>query len=157
MRRWIAPLVLGLGLAGCAYMTQSRFDELYDKDEDGWGVDEDCDDEDAAIHPYAADVRGDGCDADCGASPDADGDDWPDAADCAPDDPDVFPCNPAEEAGDGVDSDCDGQDGVRETACNDHPDYDDSLGLDPDFPPTEDAPEGPDQQVFPADCLPEGG
>jgi len=45
--------------------------------------------------------------------PDADGDDWPDAADCAPDDPAIYPCSPNEQPADTVDSDCDHLDTKR--------------------------------------------
>lgn len=152
MSRWITVLLV-CSLAGCAYMSRDRFDELYDKDGDGWGVDEDCNDENASIHPFAPDVRGDQCDADCGRELDSDGDDWPDDADCNPDDPDIFPCNPDEADGDGVDSDCDGQDGVRELDCNDAGDFAPELGLDPDFEPAETAESTVVQEPFGPDCL----
>jgi len=150
MRGWL-PVLLAT-LVGCAYFSKERFDELYDQDNDGWGVDEDCNDENASIHPFAADVRGDGCDADCGEEADADGDDWPDDADCAPDDATVFPCA-ADAEGDDKDADCDGNDAPRTSACNEVG-LDDSLGVDPDFLP---APGGiaPEQQSFPANCLPQ--
>jgi len=48
---------------------------------------------------------------------DADGDGWPNSADCAPDDADVFPCNDAELENDGFDSDCDERDEAREDKC----------------------------------------
>ena len=57
--------------------------------------------------------RGDGCDADCGNEVDSDGDDWPDVADCSPDDASIYPCAPDDVDGDDVDSDCDGLDGAR--------------------------------------------
>lgn len=151
MRPWI--LALCIGLTSCAYVSRNRYDELWDKDEDGWGVDEDCNDNNDAIHPFAPDVRGDGCDADCGEEPDADGDDWPDDADCAPDDASIFPCNPDETDGDGIDSDCDGQDGVRELDCNDASGFDAALGLDPDFPPATSATENETQAPLPASCM----
>ena len=154
MLRWISPLIV-FSLAGCGYMTQKRYDELWDWDEDGFGVGEDCNDAEPEIYPWAPDVRGDGCDADCGKEPDADGDDWPDDADCAPDDPDVFPCNPAETDNDGVDSDCDGNDGVRTIACSDAPGIDQNHGLDPDFPPAFGGAGSVTQRSFPADCLPD--
>jgi len=152
MSRWMLPLLM-LAMTGCAYMSRDQYDELFDQDGDGWGVDEDCNDLEAEIHPFAPDVRGDGCDADCGREPDADGDDWPDDADCAPDDASIFPCNPDEADGDGVDSDCDGSDGVRESDCSDEVGFDPEHGLDPDFPPAADAPGDVTQRPFPASCL----
>jgi hypothetical protein len=134
-------------------MSRERVDELYDQDGDGWGVDEDCNDENAAIHPFAADVRGDGCDADCGEEADADGDDWPDDADCAPQDPAIYPCA-TDTDGDGTDSDCDGEDGPRTLPCN-SAGFDDELGLDPDFKPAEGGLD-PAQTAFPATCLESG-
>ena len=112
-------------------MTTDEFDQYWDKDGDGWSLDQDCDDENAEIHPYAADLRGDGCDADCGLEPDEDGDDWPDAADCDPADADAYPCSPNEVDGDGIDHDCDGFDGVRTDPC---------PAADPDF---DNSPEDP--------------
>ncbi|MFK7930286.1 MAG: hypothetical protein AB8H79_19010 [Myxococcota bacterium] len=155
MRRWIAPL-LALALVSCGYMTKSRFDELWDKDGDSWGVDEDCNDNDAKIHPWAADVRGDGCDADCGMEPDADGDDWPDDSDCEPANPNIFPCNPDEVDGDGIDSDCDGNDGIRTQRCNTSLVFDFKFGFDPDFPPAVGATESQAQEPFLPSCLDDG-
>lgn len=111
-----AVLVLGL-LVGCAYVSRAELDARYDADGDGFAFDEDCDDGSDQVYPGAPDVRGDGCDADCGFEPDADGDDWPDAADCAPDDPEIFPCSAREVDGDEVDHDCDGFDAARSDAC----------------------------------------
>lgn len=82
-------------LPGCLFIDTDTYSELWDRDGDGWGLEEDCDDDNAAIHPYALDVRGDGCDADCSravGTADADGDDWPDEVDCAPDDATTHPC-----------------------------------------------------------------
>ena len=81
----------------------------------------------SAIGSVAA-VRGDGCDADCSRTPDADGDDWPDDADCNPNDASVFPCSDAEQPDDDVDSDCDGEDEARLDTC---------LGWDPDYDTSE--------------------
>ncbi len=64
MRRGLAVLAL-LALTGCAYVTKAEFDDYWDKDEDGWPIGEDCDDLDPDVYPFAGDVRGDGCDADC--------------------------------------------------------------------------------------------
>lgn len=132
-------------LYGCAYMTQAEFDEARDPDGDGWPVGEDCanDAVDGAenVYPSAPDVRGDGCDADCGATPDADGDDWPDDADCGPNDPAMHPCSGAEVEGDGIDHDCDGQDAVRADAC---------PTLDPTWPATEQVAFTPERCPHPA-------
>lgn len=127
-RTW-AILLLTLG--ACAYVSKDEFDEAWDKDGDAWPLGQDCVDDPAEpnserVFPFAADVRGDQCDADCGRGADADGDDWPDDADCDPDDPTVFPCSDAEVADDDVDSDCDGRDDLRVDTC---------PGWDPDFDP----------------------
>lgn len=121
MRNRIQPLLalcLTLsGLSGCVYVTRAEYDEFFDKDGDGWSLDEDCDDDNPDVYPFAPDRRGDGCDADCGEELDSDGDDWPDKADCEPKDPNSFPCSPFEVNLDGVDNDCDGLDDVRIDTC----------------------------------------
>ena len=118
--------VLGLvGLLGCGnYITKDEFYDSWDPDGDGWGADVDCDNDDASIFPWAADMRGDGCDADCGTAVDSDGDDFPDGADCEPYDPGANPCA-IDTAGDGFDADCDGQDIESNFSC---------PGYDPGFP-----------------------
>ena len=146
-------LVLCLALTACGYMSRNQFDALFDADGDGWGVDEDCNDNNPDIHPFAPDVRGDGCDADCGTTIDSDGDDWPDAADCDPTDPTIYPCSPHEVEGDGIDHDCDGLDGVRTIPCNTADGFDDNLGLDPDFVPSLTAVDPRTQTVLGPDCL----
>ncbi len=97
-------------LAGCLWVTRAQYEEAWDKDGDGWGLEQDCDDDNPDVHPHAPDHRGDGCDADCGTAPDGDGDDWPDDADCAPDDPTAYPCSREESAH--PDVDCDGLPGI---------------------------------------------
>ncbi len=114
-----------VALAGCAYVSKDEYLEVWDADGDGWPIEDDCAPRNAEIFPFAPDVRGDGCDADCGREADADNDDWPDAADCGVDDPDTYPCSPVEVLGDGVDHDCDGTDDVRLDGC---------VTDDPDFP-----------------------
>ncbi|MEZ4239340.1 MAG: hypothetical protein R3F59_24935 [Myxococcota bacterium] len=140
---WVALWVAVGGLVGCAYVSRDEALEAWDSDGDGWPNDEDCAPDDPMVYPYAYDVRGDGCDTDCGTEDDEDGDDWPDAADCDPADPQKFPCSPYEVDGDGVDYDCDGKDGVRTDTC---------PGLDPDYPDV-----GPGDARYPScDTVPEG-
>jgi hypothetical protein len=152
--RGVFAVVVALSLAGCAYMTRDRFDELYDQDGDGWGVDEDCNDLHPLVYPFAPDVRGDSCDADCGEEPDADGDDWPDDADCAPDDATIYPCAP-DAPDDGIDQDCDGTFGPRpaDQPCNTASGFPDALGLDPDFPPAKGATGTTSQLELSPDCM----
>lgn len=124
-------LALSMSLAGCVYVTKAEYDALWDEDEDGWPIDDDCDDTNADVYPFAPDYRGDGCDADCGRELDSDGDDWPDQADCAPQDPESHPCSTFEVAGDGIDHDCDGRDTPRTDSCpRIDPDYETTLQLD---------------------------
>ncbi len=95
-------------------------DELYDLDADGFLVDEaacralglptDCDDDDAAINPNAAEVCGDGVDQDCSGAADDAGDADGDGADACDDcdDTDAFVFPGAAEACNALDDDCDG-------------------------------------------------
>ncbi len=122
MRWWLVAALFG---SGCVYVTKAEFDSLWDEDGDGWPLGEDCDELAEAVYPYAPDVRGDGCDSDCGEESDQDGDDWPDDSDCEPTDATIFPCSGNESNGDDVDSDCDGFDEKRDDAC---------PTTDPDFP-----------------------
>ncbi|MBK8480391.1 MAG: hypothetical protein IPL40_04325 [Proteobacteria bacterium] len=98
-----------------------------DADGDGWGVGracrvEDCRDDAAAVHPWAAEVCGDGIDNDCDgtvdedcpgvACSDGDGDGWGTGAACAEADCDdtdgAIHRWAAELCADGVDNNCDG-------------------------------------------------
>ncbi len=112
-----------------------------DQDEDGYGSadggtvqaceapdgytrsDDDCDDENPAVHP-GADELCDGEDNDCngeadaeGGEQDVDGDGAPACADCNDEDEDNHPGN--EEICDGFDNDCDGEPGPDEGEDND--------------------------------------
>ena len=95
-----------LGLCGCAFISTPELDAAIDADGDSFGFESDCAPTTRTTYPGAPDVRGDGCDADCGAEPDQDGDDWPDAVDCGPTEPDRYPCAPGDVDGDDVDVDC---------------------------------------------------
>jgi hypothetical protein len=112
-------------LLSCAWVSQAEYQRYLDPDEDGSPLGEDCGPDDALVYPGAPDLRGDGCDTDCGAERDRDGDDWPDVQDCRPADPLGYPCSPWEVDGDGVDLDCDDEDGVRADVCS---------ALDPNWP-----------------------
>ena len=137
MRLWFCAALMAL--SSCAYVTRAEYQELWDADGDGWGIDEDCDDANPDVYPFAPDVRGDGCDADCGEEVDNDGDDWPATVDCDDNNADIFPCNPDEDETDSVDSDCDGQTQKRLTPCNDIEGWDWHLGADPDYSPVPNA------------------
>lgn len=125
IRTAILPTLLLLG--GCFYVSNDKFDEAWDRDGDGYPLGDpsdpqvDCAPFDAAINPGSGDVRGDGCDSDCGWETDSDDDDHPDGADCDSSDPTIHPC--AEDiVGDGIDSDCDGNDGPNPDAICPRPD-----------------------------------
>jgi hypothetical protein len=121
MARGWRPWIGLLGLSACAYITKPELDGAFDADGDGWGVEQDCAPTTKTIFPGAPDLRGDGCDADCGIEPDLDGDDWPDDSDCAPTDASRFPCAPGDKDGDNVDVDCDGLDTPRAGSCDPEP------------------------------------
>ena len=89
---------------------------LPDADGDGSPVNLDCDDGNAAIHPGATDVPGDGIDQDClggdappalGGAVDADGDGVSPPTDCRDDDAAIRP-GAVDTPGDAIDQDCQG-------------------------------------------------
>ncbi len=105
-----------------------------DLDGDGFTADEgDCDDTDASVHPGARDVCEDGVDANCDGTdicdpilneaPDADGDGYDVRFDCNDDDPTIHPGAEEDVCPDGIDQDCDGEDGFF-GLCNAAPDAD---------------------------------
>ena len=118
---WIAALLLG----GCDLKLSDTGPDLLpgttdtepqthdsapadDQDRDGYLTKEDCDDEDPAVNPGAAEAPYDGKDNDCDESTpddDLDGDGYGIAADCDDYDNDVYPG--AEETCDEEDNDCD--------------------------------------------------
>ncbi|MBI4256954.1 hypothetical protein HY626_02775 [Candidatus Uhrbacteria bacterium] len=112
---------------GDGYGSEELVQLCTDPDSGYTNVPGDCNDADAAFHPGAEDVPGDGLDTDCddetvpedagngedtggdtGTDPnsDFDGDGSTDADDCAPNNPAVFPG--ATETDNGIDDDCDG-------------------------------------------------
>jgi hypothetical protein len=94
-------------------------EQKYDFDGDGWDDSMDCDPENGAIHPEAADLYGDGIDQNCdgGDGTDTDGDGWPapgpgtedTVVDCDDGRQDVHP-GAEEIPGNGTDENCDGFD-----------------------------------------------
>jgi hypothetical protein len=103
--------------------------DCVDKDGDGWPVGpdcgpiQDCDDNDATIHPGAPEVCGDGVDQNCNGTPDdgcpgvdcvdKDGDGWPSGPDCVKEDcnDDDVSISPwaKEICADGIDNNCNGK------------------------------------------------
>ncbi|MCB9764220.1 MAG: hypothetical protein H6739_30895 [Alphaproteobacteria bacterium] len=91
-------------------VTDDTGGEVVDADGDGFSVDEDCNDADAAINPGATEVPYDGVDNDCDAATaddDLDGDGFPLNVDCDDTDADTHPG--ATEVCNGEDDDCDGE------------------------------------------------
>jgi hypothetical protein len=97
-------------------------DDCYDATTDELPVmDGDCDEPSASldpaqVYPGASDVSGDGVDADCsgGTDYDADGDGYAACEECDDTDPTVVPNDAAEIWYDGIDQNCDGNDGDQD-------------------------------------------
>ncbi len=101
---------------GTTYRQGSCPTPTTDADSDGYPSTTDCNDTNAAIHPGATEVCGDGIDQDCsgadlscGGTTDADGDGYPSTTDCNDRDQYVYP-NAFDFCGDGIDQDCSGGD-----------------------------------------------
>ena len=57
--------VLSLSMAGCVYVTKAEYDDYWDVDQDGWPLDQDCNDNDPWTYPGATedcDSRDNDCD-----------------------------------------------------------------------------------------------
>jgi len=118
--RPLLPLLLSslvMASLGCVSANQA----LYDFDGDGILDENDCDSDDAEIHPGAPDSFGDGIDQNCDGSDgvDQDGDGYPGNADAGSPQRDCNDNNSSWYPGaadvvddDGADSNCDGTDGV---------------------------------------------
>ncbi len=98
---------------GCTWISDADQAARLDLDADGTPGTVDCDDQDAAINPGAAEVAYDGVDQNCDGADltDVDGDgadaEASGGADCNDDDAGIYPAA-TEICGDGVDQDCDG-------------------------------------------------
>ena len=150
---------LALSLAGCLVNTElyeqlsEQIDAVVedeDRDGDGWSGEEDCDDDDPAVHPEAdelcneldddcdqqvdehaldaetwfEDVDGDGYGAGDGSAACTQPSGWVAVdGDCHEDDDQAYPGSTAPEfIGDGIDQDCDGFDGCSDLDCDGLPD-----------------------------------
>ncbi len=127
-----------------------------DFDGDGFFTGDDCDDSNADIYPGApedacpdgVDQNCDGIDGDadiiCNPAPDdLDGDGFPAPVDCDDTDPDIHPEATEPDCPDGIDQNCDGEDGLG-LACNPIPDDLDGDG----WPASEDC-DDTDPAVYP--------
>jgi hypothetical protein len=102
--------------------TEEEFSGCVDGDGDGYCSTSDCNDNDATVHPDAAELCNDiddDCDGELGQLEltDADGDGSTACVDCNDDDENEFPGN--EELCDGFDNDCDGAPGIDEVDADD--------------------------------------
>ncbi len=106
----LLPLVLLLGCTGAAVVDDTTDHFPDDEDADGYTAEEgDCDDNDRAVNPGAAEVWYDGFDQNCDGADDddQDGDGSKLSRDCDDTEPEVRPG--ADELCDGIDNDCDDQ------------------------------------------------
>lgn len=86
----------------------------YDGDGDGYAVGEDCDDTNASVNPGAVEDSTDGVDNNCDGTvdetTDLDNDGFAAPEDCNDSDPTIYPGAYEHTAGDGIDSNCNGDD-----------------------------------------------